>query len=102
MPSVKPCLAGLITNYIGIYPACFRVLALEHLLVCDCAIVVLLLLMPLYACKGYDTAVIPMVVTVILMSLAAVAALAGLLIFQFQAAFYARPLNFHTDVLRQQ
>lgn len=52
--------------------------------------------------QGYDTTIIPLVIMIILMSVAAVAALVGLLVFHVRAAFYARPLNFHADVLHQQ
>lgn len=56
----------------------------------------------LLALQGYDTTIIPLVIMIILMSVAALAALVGLLVFHARAAFYARPLNFHADVLHQQ
>lgn len=52
--------------------------------------------------QGYDTTITPLVIMIILMSVAALAALVGLLVFHVRAAFYARPLNFHADVLHQQ
>jgi hypothetical protein len=52
--------------------------------------------------QGYDTTIIPLVIMIILMSVAALAGLVGLLVFHVRAAFYARPLNFHADVLHQQ
>lgn len=55
-----------------------------------------------WSVQGYDTTIIPLVVMIILMSVAALASLAGLLVFHVRAPFYARPLNYHADVLHQQ
>ncbi len=52
--------------------------------------------------QGYDTTIIPLVVLIILMSVAALASLLGLLVFHARAALYARPLSYHADVLHQQ
>lgn len=44
---------------------------------------------------------LPLLVTLLLVSAAAVGSLASLLLFHARQAVYARPLSYHTDVLRQ-
>eukprot|EP00879_Flechtneria_rotunda_P031296 GHRR01034173.1.p3 GENE.GHRR01034173.1~~GHRR01034173.1.p3 ORF type:complete len:117 (+),score=36.53 GHRR01034173.1:1036-1386(+) len=57
---------------------------------------------PPHSPVGYDQTAIPLAVTMVLVSLGVVASLAGLVLFHLSAAVYARPLNYHTDVLNQQ
>jgi hypothetical protein len=56
---------------------------------------------PVSPVQGYDSSIIPLVIVIILMSVAALAALVGMLAFHARAAFYARPLNYHADVMHQ-
>jgi multisubunit Na+/H+ antiporter MnhG subunit len=52
--------------------------------------------------QGYDTTIVPLAVTIVATSAAAVCSLVAVLVFHARAAFYARPLSYHADVLHQQ
>lgn len=54
------------------------------------------------AMQGYDQTIVPLVVMIILVALGALGSLLGLMVFHARAAVYARPLNYHVDVLNQQ
>jgi ABC-type uncharacterized transport system permease subunit len=48
---------------------------------------------------GYNATIIPMLVLAALIGAGALAGLAGMFMFHFSTAVYARPLNHHTDIL---
>ena len=51
--------------------------------------------------QGYDQTFVPLSVMMALVCLGVLISLVGLLTFHVRAAVYARPLNYHTDILRQ-
>lgn len=50
--------------------------------------------------QGHDTTVIPLIVMCTLVCLGVLASAGGVISYSLQIPVYARPLSFHTDVLR--